>query len=86
MKWVAYSVEPTENYHLNLQLSSALQRFIVSAQCLTVWPSTLLFWFTFTAFMVWFFGCRRQLKLEKKTPKPTEHYLFSTKQADKHSQ
>lgn len=44
MKGVACSDEPTENYHLNLYLPSALQR--VSGNCVAVWSATLLFQFT----------------------------------------
>ncbi len=57
VKGVPHNHEPTENYHQNLQLPSAL--WWVSAHCLTVRPTTLLFWFTHIALVVSFFSyCR----------------------------
>ncbi len=54
VKGVACSDEFKQNYHLNLQLLSALRSFKVSVHCLTVQPATLLLWFTLTALIVFF--------------------------------
>ncbi len=55
MRGVACSDEHTENYQLNLQLSSPLRSFIVSFSPLLICPATtLLFWFTLIPLIVLF--------------------------------
>lgn len=44
---VIASSDELENYHLNVQLLSALQSFIGGFSTLFSCPTTLLFWFTF---------------------------------------
>ncbi len=58
VRGVAYSDEPTENYHPILQFPSTLQSFIASFKLIVLvfWLATLtlLFWFTLTALIVLF--------------------------------
>lgn len=72
VKVVAHSDEPTDDYHLNRQLSSALWSLMMSSpHALAVWPTILQFCFTalIASFLATSGSCMATL-----------HYLLSTKQ------
>lgn len=76
VRGIARNDEPTEKYHLTLQLPSVLQSFIMSfSSWFSLFCPELLFWFTLTVPMASF--------SLRKLWKPTVHYLLSAKlQAD----